>query len=161
MSDNEVTELQEIEVLHVHHAVDHVLRLFAEWVVRVILPQVGFQRSSNWVRFELMNQLFDYFFTCMVFLLNCRVWWSLNPRIDFTETGLPVLAGMDVGCSLFNACSVRSSFVPRRFQYNSLPWTKRFIDFVVKFFFWTQCRHLLNTHCWWSVVKMIALDLVW
>ena len=33
-------------VLHFHHAVDHVLRLFAKWVVPVILPQVGFQRFS-------------------------------------------------------------------------------------------------------------------
>ena len=33
--------------------------------------------------------------------------------------------------SLFNACSVFSSFKPSRFQYNSLPWTKNFINFVV------------------------------
>ena len=65
--------LSHFEILHVPHAMDHVLRLFAEWVVRVILPQVGFQRFSIWVRFELMNQLFDYFFACMIFLFNCRV----------------------------------------------------------------------------------------
>ena len=70
--------------------VDHVLRLFAEWVVSVILPQVDFQRFSIWVRFEL-NQLFDCLFACMVFLFSCRVWWSLKPRVDSTATSLPYL----------------------------------------------------------------------
>ena len=58
---------------NVSHAADHVLRLFAEWVVRVILPEVGFQRLSIWMRFELMNQLFDCFLACVIFLLNCRM----------------------------------------------------------------------------------------
>ena len=66
-------KLTHFEVLHIRHAVDNVFRLFAEWVVRLILPQVGFQRFSIWVRFDLMNQLFDYFVACMVFLFNCRV----------------------------------------------------------------------------------------
>ena len=61
-----------LEVLHVSHAAGHVLRLFAEWVVRVILPQVGFQRPSIWMRFELMNQLLDCFLACVIFLLNFR-----------------------------------------------------------------------------------------
>ena len=56
--------LTHLEVLRVSHAADHVLRLFAEWVVHVILPQFGFQRLSIWVRFELMNQLFDCFLAC-------------------------------------------------------------------------------------------------
>ena len=38
------------------------------------LPQVGFQRHSIWVRFELVNQLFDFFFACIVFLFNRGVW---------------------------------------------------------------------------------------
>ena len=62
-----------LEVLHVSHAADHVPRLFAEWVVRVILPQVGFQRLSIWMRFELVNQLFDCFLACVIFLVNCRM----------------------------------------------------------------------------------------
>ena len=48
------------------HAVDHVLRFFAECAVRLILPQVGSQRFSIWMRFKLMNQFVDYFFTCKV-----------------------------------------------------------------------------------------------
>ena len=52
-------DLTHFEVLYVLHTVNHIVRLFAEWVVRVILPRVGFQRFSIWVRFELMNQLFD------------------------------------------------------------------------------------------------------
>ena len=62
-----------LEVLHVSQAADHVLRLLAEWVVRVILSQIGFQRLLIWMRFELMNQLFDCFLECVIFLLNCRV----------------------------------------------------------------------------------------
>ena len=50
-------DLTHFEVLHVSQAVDHFLRLFTEWFVRVFLPQVGFQRFSIWVLFELMNQL--------------------------------------------------------------------------------------------------------
>ena len=54
-------DLTHFEVLHVHHTVDHVLLLFAEWVVRLILLQVCFQRFWTWVRFNLMNQLSDCF----------------------------------------------------------------------------------------------------
>ena len=53
------SDLADVEVLHVSHAVDHVLRLLAEWVERVILLQVCFQRFSIWMRLELMNQLLD------------------------------------------------------------------------------------------------------
>ena len=84
-------------------------------VASLILPQVGFQRFSIWVRFELMNQLVDYFFACVVFLFTCRVWWSLNSIIDFTATSLSVLAGMDAGCSPFNACFILSFFMPDGF----------------------------------------------
>ena len=61
-------DLTHFEVLQVPHAVDQILRFFAEWVVRLILPQIRF---SIWMRFELMNHLVDYFFACMVFLFTC------------------------------------------------------------------------------------------
>ena len=61
------------------HAADHVLRLFAEWVVRVFLPQIGFQSLSIWMRFELMNQLFDCFLAGVIFLFHCGKRWLLNP----------------------------------------------------------------------------------
>ena len=49
MSNSEGTEFWErshtFRSIHVHHAVDQILRYFAEWVVRLILPQVGFNPS--------------------------------------------------------------------------------------------------------------------
>ena len=62
-----------LEVLHVSQAADHVLRLFAESFVRVILPQVGFHRLSIGMRFDLTNQLFDCFLACVIFMLNCKM----------------------------------------------------------------------------------------
>ena len=59
------------EVLHVAHAVDHFLRLLAEWVEPVILLQVGFQRLSIWMHLELMNQLLDCFLAGVILLLDC------------------------------------------------------------------------------------------
>ena len=38
------SDFANLEVLHVSHAVDHFLRLLAEWIERVILLQVGLQR---------------------------------------------------------------------------------------------------------------------
>ena len=101
-------DLTPFEVLHILQAVDPILRFCAEWVVHLMLPQVGFQRFSIWMRFELMNQLVDHFFACMVFLFNCRVWLSLNSVITFrkhialirTATSFPVLARIDAGLTL-------------------------------------------------------------
>ena len=59
------------EVLHVSHAVDHFLRLLAEWVERVILLQIGFQRLSIWMRLELMNHFLDCFLAGVILLLDC------------------------------------------------------------------------------------------
>ena len=50
---------------------------FVEWIVRLILLQVGFQRVSIWMRLKLMNQLFDYFFACIVFLFH---WTEVVPE---------------------------------------------------------------------------------
>ena len=77
------TDLTHFDKLHVLHAVDHVLRFFGEWVVRLILLQVSFQRVSILMSFNLMNQLVDYFSACIVFLFNNRVWQSLNSVINF------------------------------------------------------------------------------
>ena len=71
---NTKRDFTHFEELHVRHAVDQVLRIFAEWVVRLILPQIGFQRFSIWRRFKIMNQLVDYFFACIVFFFICGVW---------------------------------------------------------------------------------------
>ena len=68
-------DLTHFDVFHVPHAWDQILRFFSlNGLCAWFLSQVGFQRFSIWVRFELMKQLFDYFFACMVFLFNCRVW---------------------------------------------------------------------------------------
>ena len=48
-------DLDHLEILHIHHAADHVLRLLTEWVVRLIFLQVGFQRVSIWMRRKLSN----------------------------------------------------------------------------------------------------------
>ena len=55
--------------------------------------------------------------------------------------------------SLFNACSILTSIVQGRFQYNSSRWTRRFTDFSVWFFSWVHDDRLLYTHRWKSVVK--------
>ena len=60
-----------LEVLHVSRAADHFLRFFAEWVVRLILPQVGVQRLSIWMRFELMTDC-----TLRVWSSGCTAWWT-------------------------------------------------------------------------------------
>ena len=64
------SDLAHLEVLRVPHAADHVLRLLAEWVDRLILFQVGFQRFATWMRFKLMNQLFGCFLAGVVLLLD-------------------------------------------------------------------------------------------
>ena len=119
-------DLTHFEVLHVHHAVDHVLRFFAEWVVRLILPQVGFQRFSIWMRFHLMNQLVDYYFACIVFLLNCREWLSLNSSNQFYEAYHPHSNRNRFPHAYKKRRRIvfrpnlmyPSSFVPSRFLYN-------------------------------------------
>ena len=40
------SDIANLDVFHVSHAVDHFLRLLAEWIDRVILLQIGLQRIS-------------------------------------------------------------------------------------------------------------------
>ena len=133
-----------LEVLHVSHAADHALRLFAEWVVREILPQVGFQCLSIWMRSELMNQLFDCFLACVIFLLNCgtvaleadsrfHLWrflhlleWALDalyPGVHRARAGFRTILLGERG--------------------DSETWLK----------ISSHDHHFVNTYHWWSVVK--------
>ena len=125
-------------MLHVSHAVDHFLRLLAEWVDRVILHQVGFQRLSIWMRLELMNQLLDCLLADVIVLSDSRMVQSLEPKVYFTATTfvvrstvttLVVLARMVEGRSRVRACSVLASTMQVRLQYNSLRSNKRLIRF--------------------------------
>ena len=109
------SDLANLEVLHVPHAVDHFLRLLVEWVERVILLQVGLQRFSIRMRLELMNQLLGCFLAGVVLLLNGRMGQSFDPEVNFTATsflvlstatGFSVLARMVEGRSRVRACSV-------------------------------------------------------
>ena len=72
------SDLANLEVLHVSHAVDHFLRLLAEWIERVILLQVGMQRFFFRMHFELMNQLLDSFLADVILLLEGRMEQSLG-----------------------------------------------------------------------------------
>ena len=80
------SDFANLEVLHVCHAVDHFLRLLAEWIDRVILLQVGLQRFSIRMRLELMNQLLSCFLAGVILLLNGRMGQSLDPEVYFTAT---------------------------------------------------------------------------
>ena len=103
-----------LKVLHVSHAVDHSLRLLAEWIERVILLQVGLQRFSIRTRLELMNQLLDCFLAGVIMLLYGRMGQSLDPEVNFTATTVVVrsatyfskLARMVEGRSRVGACCV-------------------------------------------------------
>ena len=80
------SDLANLEVLHVSHAVDHFLRLLAEWIERVILLQVGLQRFPIRMRLELVNQLLDCFLAGVILLLDGRMGQSLDPEVNFTAT---------------------------------------------------------------------------
>ena len=82
------SDLQHLVVLRVSHSADDVLRLLAEWVERLILFQVGFQSFAIWMRFKLMNQLFDCFLAGVILLLDSSMWQSLDSEVDVTATGL-------------------------------------------------------------------------
>ena len=64
------SDLPNLVVLHVSHAVDLFLRLLAEWIERVILLQVGLQRFLIRMRLELMKQLLDCFLADVILLLD-------------------------------------------------------------------------------------------
>ena len=129
------SDLAVLEVLHVSHAVDHFLRLLAEWVDHVILLQVGFQRLSIWMRLELMNQLLDCLFADVIVLLESRMGQCLDPEIYFTATGFParsaVIVRMIEELSRVGACSVLAFIIQVRLQYNSVRCNKRLIRFAV------------------------------
>ena len=84
------SDLANLEVLHVSHAVDHFLRLLAKWVERVILLQVSLQRLSIRQVLQLMNQLLDCFLAGVILLLDSRMEQSLNPEVYFTATSFLV-----------------------------------------------------------------------
>ena len=65
------SDLAHFEVLHVSHAVDHVLRLLAEWVVCVILLSGGLSTPLGLDASQIGNQLFDCFLVVGIFLLDC------------------------------------------------------------------------------------------
>ena len=50
--------------------------------------------ASQFESFGLVDQLFDCFLTCVIFLLSCRMEQPLNPIVDFTGAGLPALSRM-------------------------------------------------------------------
>ena len=54
--------LAQLEILHIRHVVDRVLRLFTEWIVRLILHQISLQRISVKMVFDLMNKFFHVCF---------------------------------------------------------------------------------------------------
>ena len=135
------SDLENLEVLHVSHAVDHVLRLLAEWIERVIILQVGSQRFFNRVRFELMNQLLDCFLADVIVFLDSRMEQSLDPEVYFTATTfvvrstvtiLVVLSRMVEGRSRVRACSVLAFIMEVRLQYNTLRFSWRLIRFAVQ-----------------------------
>ena len=137
------SDLANLEILNVSHAVDHVFRLLAEWIGRAILLQVCFQRSSIWMCLELMNQLLDCFLAGVILLLDGRMRRSLDPEVNFTATIfvvrstvtiLGVLARLVEGRSRVRACSVLASIMQVQFKYNSLRQNRRLIRFAVPFF---------------------------
>ena len=80
------SDLPNLEVLHVSHAVDHFRRLLAECIEHVILLQVGLQRFLIRMRLKLMNQLLDCFLADVILLLDGRMGQSLDPEVYFTAT---------------------------------------------------------------------------
>ena len=80
------SDLANLEVRLVSHAVDHFLRLLAEWIERAILLEVGLQRFFIRMRLELMNQLLDCFLADAILLLDSRMGQSLDPEDYFTAT---------------------------------------------------------------------------
>ena len=123
------SDLANLEELHISHAVDHFLRLLAEWIGRVILLQVGLQRFSIRMRLELMINFFICFLASLIMLLDGRMGQSLDPEVNFTATtfvvrstatGYSVLARMVEGRSRVRACSFLASIMQVRFTYNSL-----------------------------------------
>ena len=117
------SDLANLEVLHVSHAVDRFLRLLAEWIERAILLQVGLQRLSLRMRLELMNQLLDCFLSDVIVFLDSRMRQSLDPEVYFTSTTfvvhstvtiLLVHARMVGGRSRVRACGVLASIMQVR-----------------------------------------------
>ena len=149
-------DIAHFEVLHVSHAVDHVLRFLAEWIVRLILLQVGFQRVSIQVRFNLMNQLFfDCYFACAVFLFHCGwnrklIVGNVSPSLEPQQVSPRMLEETsDFLSSMFEASFCPSVVNERtRIYYFS----KRLPNSLPPLF---QCK-MLGVCC-----RMIAFDPVW
>ena len=130
------------------HAADSIFRFVASWAVRLILRKVGFQRLSIWMRCELMNQLVDYFFACMVFLFNCQsvVVLEFDNRFHrnrsplcLLEWTLDALSSM-LAVSFRPSCQAGSSTTFR---------SERGDSYILLYSY----HHFLNTRCWESVVK--------
>ena len=109
------SDLANLEVLHVSHAVIRFLRLLAEWIERAMLLQVGLLRFLVRVILELVNQFLDCIFADVIVLLDSRMGQSLNPEVYFgattfvvrsTVTILVVLARMVEGRSRVRASCV-------------------------------------------------------
>ena len=112
------SDLANLEALPVSLAVDHFLRLLAEWIESVILLQVDLQRFSIRMRLELMTQLLYCFLAGVIMLLDDGMGQSLDPEVNFTATTFVVrstapdfsaLAGVVAGRSRVRACSVLAS----------------------------------------------------
>ena len=121
------SDLANLEVLHVSHALDPFLRLLAEWIERAILLQVGLQRFFIRMSFDLMNQLFDCFLADVILLLDSRMEQSLDPEVYFTATTFVsrstatislVLALVVEGCPRVKACSILASILQVQFQHS-------------------------------------------
>ena len=125
------SDLPNLEVLHVSHAVDHVRRLLAEWIERVILLQVGLQRFLIRMRLKLMNQLLDCFLADVILLLDGRMGQSLDPEVYFTARTFVVRSTATIFGLLAN---ILASMMQVGFKYNSLRCNKRFIRFAVQVF---------------------------
>ena len=137
---------------------------FAKWVIRLILLQVGFQRVSIWMRFHLMNQFFDHFFACIVFLFHCGMKQSLISVINFWKRialvwaaiGFPVPARSGAGFSSVRIWSIFSSFGPSPSQDDFVRRARSFVYFVVQHFLRTHYHHFFKKRCWGRIEEILT-----
>ena len=115
-----------LEDLGIAHVGDQLLRLFAERTNLFGLIQVLQERLLARVILELLNQLFDCFFSIRVLLLDCGTrcaWYSI---VDVAAAGFSVTSRCALvvrGFSCFLVGLVLLSTLRVRLQYNSRqPW---------------------------------------
>ena len=120
------SDLAYLEVLRVSHAADHVLRLPAEWVERLILFQVVFQRVAIWIRFKSMHQLFDCFLagvSSCYWTVECGNPWILKSMLTQRVSPYSLLRVSPLRWSTdalaSKVGSILASTIQIRLEYNS------------------------------------------